>query len=147
MTSNRKKIGFNLLDDEDFKIPYVTDTISNLSSGHIIPTQDKQNLWIIDINGENPIIDQGALDELNRYQTTRGKSKVKISLCRRKIYQITDLEGIFSRFDKVRPLFSHLEVCLPKKHLTTNKIVRVLKGPQRKLWKEVLFLQYDKKNM
>ena len=29
-----KKIGFNLLDDEDFTIPYITGTIPNSPSGH-----------------------------------------------------------------------------------------------------------------
>ena len=29
-----KKIGFNLLDDEDFTIPYITDTIPNSLDGH-----------------------------------------------------------------------------------------------------------------
>ena len=46
-----KKIGFNVLDDEDFKIPYVTDTIPNSPVGHQLPTQAKQSVWIIYING------------------------------------------------------------------------------------------------
>ena len=33
-------IGFNLLDDEDFTIPYVIDTIPNSRAGHQLPTQD-----------------------------------------------------------------------------------------------------------
>ena len=37
-----KKFGFNLLDDEEFTIPYVTDTIPNFPSGHQIPTQVKK---------------------------------------------------------------------------------------------------------
>ena len=28
------KVGFNLLDDEDFKIPYITDKIKNSPAGH-----------------------------------------------------------------------------------------------------------------
>ena len=32
-----KKVGFNLLDDEDFKIPYITDTIPNSPAGHQLP--------------------------------------------------------------------------------------------------------------
>ena len=38
------KIGLNLLDDEDFTIPYVTDKIQHLPSGHQLPTQAKQNV-------------------------------------------------------------------------------------------------------
>ena len=33
------KIGFNLLDDEDFTIPYLIDTIPNSPAGHQLPTQ------------------------------------------------------------------------------------------------------------
>ena len=35
------KAGFNLLDYEDFIIPYVIDTIPNSAAGHQIPTQAK----------------------------------------------------------------------------------------------------------
>ena len=85
-----------------------------------------------------------TLDELNRHQTPRGKSKVNISLCRRKICQRIDLEYICSRFDQVRPMVSHLEFCLPRKTPTPKKTGEGLKGPQRQFWKEALFVQYDK---
>ena len=103
------------MDDEDFTIPNITDTIPNLTAGHQLPSQAKQNVWIVAINEEEPITAQGVIDELNLHQTPRGKSKIEISLCRRKSYQITYLEEIRSRFDQVRPVVSHLEVCLPKK--------------------------------
>ena len=74
------KVGFNLLDDEDFAIPYITDKISNSTSGHQLIAQAKQNLLIIERNGEEPITAQFALDELNFYQNPRVKSKVNISL-------------------------------------------------------------------
>ena len=45
------KYGFNLLDDEDFTIPYITDTFPNSPAGNQPPTQDKQNMCIIDTNG------------------------------------------------------------------------------------------------
>ena len=79
-----KKFVFNLVDDEDFKILYITDTIPNSTAGHQLPSQDKINVWIIAINGEEPITSQGVIDELNRNQTPQGKSKIKISLCIRK---------------------------------------------------------------
>ena len=88
-------------------------------------------MWIVTINGEEPITAQGVLDELNRHQTPRGKSKIKISLCRRKSYQRTDLEEIRSRFDQVRPVVSHLEFLLPKEPPTPNNIGDALGGPQR----------------
>ena len=46
-----KKIGFNLLDDEDFTILYTTDTIPNLPAGRQLPSQAKRNVWIVAING------------------------------------------------------------------------------------------------
>ena len=76
----RKEIGFNLFDDEDFTIPYVTDAIPNSPDVHKIPTQAKENVWIKNINREETIKAQGVLDEINRHQTPFGKSKVNISL-------------------------------------------------------------------
>ena len=96
-------------------------------------------MWIVAINREEPIKSQGVLDELNFRQTPRGKSNIKTSLCRRNIYQSTYLEEIRSRFDEVRPVVSHLEIRLPKKHPTPNNIGEALGGPQRKLLKETLF--------
>ena len=48
---SRKKVGFNLLDDSEFTIPYITDTIPNLPAGHQLTSQAKRNVWIIAING------------------------------------------------------------------------------------------------
>ena len=104
-------------------------------------------MWIVAINGEEPITAQGVLDELNRHQTPRGKSKIKITLCRRKSYQRTDIEEILSRFDQVRPVVSHIEVSIPKKPTTSKNIVDALGGPQRQFCKESLFFQYEKNKM
>ena len=41
-------------------------------------------------------------------------------------------------------MFSHLEVGIPKKPPTPKNIGEGLKGSQRQLWKEFLFVQYDK---
>ena len=46
-----KRIGFNLLDDEYFTIPYITDTIPNSPAVNQLPSQAKQNVWIVAING------------------------------------------------------------------------------------------------
>ena len=89
-----KDIGFNLLDDEDFTIPYVTDTIKSSPAGHQLKTQDKKKMLIFSINGEEPITAIDALDELNFHKTPRGKSKVSISQFRRNCYQRKFLEDI-----------------------------------------------------
>ena len=57
-----KKIGFNLLDDEYFTIPYITDNIPNLPASRQHPSQAKINVWIVAINEEDHIIAQGVLD-------------------------------------------------------------------------------------
>ena len=87
-------------------------------------------MWIIAINREEPITAQDLIDELNYHQTTCGKSKFNISLCRRKSYQRTDHEEICSRFDQVRPVVTHTEVCLPDKPPNPNNIGECLKGPR-----------------
>ena len=45
-----KKVGFNLLNDEDITIPYVIDTIPNSPAGHQIKNQAEKTVRIIAIN-------------------------------------------------------------------------------------------------
>ena len=104
-------------------------------------------MWIIDINGEDPITYKGALDELQKHHNQRSKYKVRINLCRSKSHHRSNLEDIWSIFDKVRPVVSHIEVHLPEKPPIPKNIGEALKGPQRKFWKEALFVQYNKKKM
>ena len=126
-----RKIGLNLLDGEDFTLPYVIYTIQNSPDGRQLMTQVKKNVWIIDMNWEEPITSQGALDEINLHQTPHGKYKVNISLCRSNIYHRKDLEEVRYIFYQVIPLVSHLEVRLPENPLIPKNIVEGLKGPQR----------------
>ena len=93
-------------------------------------------MWIITINRKEIITAQGEFDELNFHQTPHGKSKVKISLCRRKSYQRTEIEEIISRFYQFRFVVSHIQVCLPNKPPTPNNIGEVLKVPQRNYGKK-----------
>ena len=51
------------------------------------------------------------------------------------------LEDIWSRFNQVRPVVSHIEVHLRDKCPTTNNIGESLKGPHRQLYKKDLFVQ------
>ena len=139
-----KKVSFDLLYDEDFTIPCITDTTPNSPYVRQIQTQVKRNVCIRAINSKEPITAQGSLDELNCHQNPREKSKVDISLCRIKNYQRTDLEDICSRFDQVITVVSHLVVSLPKKPPTPKNIGKGLKVPQIQLCKEALFVQYDK---
>ena len=129
------KTGFNLLDDEDFTIPYIIDTTQNSPAGYQLPTQDNKNLRIIDINKEDPNKDQGELDKLQYHQTLSGKYKFNIRLFIRNRYHRTYLEDIHSIFDQFRPVVSHIEVFLPNKPPTPNNIGEGLKVIQRKLWK------------
>ena len=54
------------------------------------------------------------------------------------------LEEIHSVFNQVRHVVSHIEVCLPEKPLNPKIIGEFLTGPQRKFWKEALFVKCDK---
>ena len=108
-----------------------TNTIPNSPAGNQLTSQDKRNMWIIAINGEEPITAQGALDYINLHQTPLGKSKVKIILCRGNINQRTDIGDIRSRFYQVKPVISHLKFSLPKKPPTPKRIGEILKCPQK----------------
>ena len=54
------------------------------------------------------------------------------------------MENIWSRFDKVVPMISQLEVRLLDKSLAPKNIGETLKDPQRQFCKEYLFVRYDK---
>ena len=99
---------------------------------------------VIDINREETITSQSAIDEFQHHQTPGGKYKVKISLQRRKIYNRKDLEDIQYRFGQSKPVVSHLEFRLPDKPITPKNIDEALKCPHRKFYKEALFVKYDK---
>ena len=101
-------------------------------------------MLIIAIIGEDPITAKCALGELNCHQTPCGKSKVNTSLCISKNYQRTYIEDSFSIFYQVRSVVLHIEAPSPKKPTTPNKIGDGLKSTHIKLWKEYLFLQYEK---
>ena len=131
LPTSGKKVGFNLLDNEYFAITYITDTTTNSLAGHQPPSQANINVWIVAINGEEPITYQGVLDELNHHKTPRVKSMIKISLCRRKSHQRKKFEEILSRFDQVRPVVSHLEFHIPMKSPTPKNIGEGLSGTQR----------------
>ena len=120
-----KKIVFNLLDDEDFTIPYITNTIPNYPAGHQLPSQAKINVWVVATNGEETITSQGVLDELNRHQSQRDKSRIKISLYIRKSYQRTDLEKF--ALDLINSdLWFHILKFVSQRNLPQQKILVIL---------------------
>ena len=80
LTISGKKIGHNLLDDDDFKMTFIIDKIPNSPSGHQFLTQANNHMWIVYIDREEPITANGALDELYIYHTQPLKPKVNISL-------------------------------------------------------------------
>ena len=41
-------------------------------------------------------------------------------------------------------MISHIEVSLPEKPITPNNIGESIKGPRKQIWKEALFVKYDK---
>ena len=69
LSPSGKKIGFNSMDDGDFRIPYIIYMIPNSLGVHQIPAEDKENGWIMAISVEYTITTKGKLDKLQRYQT------------------------------------------------------------------------------
>ena len=63
------KVGFNLMDYDEFIITNIIDTIANYPPGHQILTQAKKNVCIIAINGDKTVITKGLIDEIKRYHT------------------------------------------------------------------------------
>ena len=63
LPTEEDKIGFTIMDDDEFTIPYIIDTITNSLEGHQLLSHANENFWIIDINGEGPITTKVALDE------------------------------------------------------------------------------------
>ena len=84
-------------------------------------------MWDVAINGEEPITEKGALNEIQSYYTQYGESSININLCRRKSYQGKDLEEIRSIFDQVKSVVLHLEVSLPKNPLTPKTLEILIK--------------------
>ena len=68
LTTFGNKIGFNLLDKEDFTIPFIIDEIKNSPDSHQLVTQANNNMWIISKNGEEPIKEKGSLE---KYRTIK----------------------------------------------------------------------------
>ena len=86
LTPKGKKIDFNLMDDSDFTTPYILDTIPKSPEVQQLPTQSKNNFWVISVYGEEPITTKGSIEKLKYYHYQHEKSKVKISFCRINIY-------------------------------------------------------------
>ena len=79
-------------------------------------------MWIVAINGEEPITAQGVLDELNRHQNTRGKSNIKISLCIRRATK----EQILNKFalDLIKSdLWFHILKLVSQRNLPYQRIL------------------------
>ena len=56
-------------------------------------------------------------------------------------------EEILSIFDQVRPVDSHIEVCLPSKPTTPNNIGEGLSVPQMQLWKDPFLFNTKREKM
>ena len=80
---------------------------------------------------------------LNHYIYLIGISKFKVNvrLCKRKIYQHTDIKEFWSIFYQIRPVVSHIEVCLQESTNTPNTIGEAFKVTERQFWKETLFVK------
>ena len=51
VTTIGEEIGPTIMDDDDFNISYIVDTVTNYLSGHQLPHQKNNNDWIVEISG------------------------------------------------------------------------------------------------
>ena len=58
------KIGLNLLDNNEFTIPYILDIVPNSPYVHQLSTQSKKYLFIVSIHGGEQLTEKQLLDEL-----------------------------------------------------------------------------------
>ena len=68
-----KKFGINLMDDDDFNIPYIVELVPNYLAGHKLPDQAKNNFFIVEIYGEYSIVYKGDLEEIKLHQPNKVK--------------------------------------------------------------------------
>ena len=139
----RGKIGFNLMDDDDFTIPYIIKTIPKSPAGIQLLTQNQEN----------------CLDYLSQFRTAHNQKrrtlwtamlsdrtwKLKI---KNKIVQEEKIPIHISWRNFVHIWSNHTDsltfgIFLPDKPKASKDIGESLKGHQCQLWKFSLFFQYD----
>ena len=110
-----KKIVINLMDDDDLNITYILYNIPNYPSVHQLPSQANNNLYVLKMDGEEPITAKCAPEDIRLHQNNKWKLNFWILIFEWKCSQRTNLEDIGSLFHQIRPIVSHLEVRLPQK--------------------------------
>ena len=68
-----KKFGINLMDDDGFNIPYIVEMVPDYLAGYQLPDQTKNNLFIVEIYGEYPIMSKVDLEEIKLHQSNKVK--------------------------------------------------------------------------
>ena len=68
-----KKFGINLMDDDDFNIPYIFEMVLDYLVGHQLPDQTKKNFFIVEIYGEYPIMSKVDLEEIKLHRFNKVK--------------------------------------------------------------------------
>ena len=66
-----KKFGINLMDDDDFNIPYIFEMVLDYLVGNQLPDHTKKHFFIVEIYGEYPIMDKGDLKDIKLYQSNK----------------------------------------------------------------------------
>ena len=68
------------MDYDIWTIIYILDIIPNYPAGHRLISQAKNNVCIVEIDGDEEINAKGPLEYIQSNQTNKGKSKVSIIL-------------------------------------------------------------------
>ena len=68
-----KKSGTNLMDNDDFNIPYVVEFVPNFLAGHQFPDKTKKISLIVRFYGEDSVMASGSLEEIKLLRYNNGR--------------------------------------------------------------------------
>ena len=61
------------MNGDDFTITYILVVIIYSPEVHQLQYQAQNNIWIVEIDGEDTITDKGDIENIQKYQTNSGK--------------------------------------------------------------------------
>ena len=68
-----KNSGMNLMDNDDFNIPYVVEFVPNFLAGHQFPDKTKKISLIVRFYGEDSVMASGSLEEIKLLRYNNGR--------------------------------------------------------------------------
>eukprot|EP00978_Attheya_sp_CCMP212_P001989 scaffold4105_cov47-Attheya_sp.AAC.2 len=139
-----RKFHIQVGDDQEYHIPFLDRVyVDSLWFNELPLSSAQRNVWIVAINNEEPIMGTSFIFYLHHLQDPVKVCQATLILARRTCHTMTNFQELWSQFDQMRPVISHL-ASFPKCRMTYANIGECLKSAERTCWKEALFAQYDK---